>query len=115
MTAFLTLLTLGVIVWVLYPLVAPPRRERETVAEAPRELAARKQALYAALQELDYDRAMGKLSEADYQELRNRYRARAAAIVEQMERSPRARPRPGADAKELEDEIEREIRARRKH
>jgi len=82
--------------------------------EAADEAAARKQALDAALQELDYDLAMGKLSQADYEELRARYQARADALARPTK--GRTRPRQStAGAKELEDEIEREIRARRKH
>ena len=59
---------------------------------------ARKDAGAAAIKELEFDRAMGKLSEADWQEMSGRLRARAARLIRQLD--------AGANYRE---QIEREL------
>jgi hypothetical protein len=69
----LALLALGV---VLYPLFVPPRvRERRGAA---RPALARENAV-EALREIEFDRATGKLSDADYAALKRTYTERALA------------------------------------
>jgi hypothetical protein len=77
-----TLLAVGALAYVLYPLfvaaVAVPRRHLATLRERSRssELEA-----VAALREIEFDRATGKLSDSDYDELKTRYTARALAAM----------------------------------
>lgn len=79
--AVAALLVGGAVLWlVLAPLVRPeavlpPVVEPEDPLETPRG-----QSL-AALKELDFDRAMGKLSDADYASLRAAYTAEALAAL----------------------------------
>ncbi len=74
-----TVLALGALAFVLYPLFFP---ERVRVAR-PRKVSAavaqlgEKEIAVAALREIEFDRATGKLSEADYAQLKAEYTGRA--------------------------------------
>jgi hypothetical protein len=81
-------LAMGVL---LAPVIWPGAGARQggnPIAPPELEDTARGQALIA-LKEIDFDRATGKLSEADYEELKARYAARAMALLEAA---------PGSDA-----------------
>ena len=67
-----TLLALGALAFVLYPLFFGTPRELAAPVR-PRVADAEEDAAVAALRELEFDRATGKLSEADYAELKVRY------------------------------------------
>ncbi len=49
------------------------------------ELEARREALYAALKDLEFDHEMGKLSAEDYAALRERYTVQAVAVLQQLD------------------------------
>lgn len=90
MTALLGTIGLVVIavVAVGYPLVQETRRRTTTMAEGERqraELEARREALYAALKDLEFDHEMGKLSAEDYAALRERYTVQAVAVLQQLD------------------------------
>jgi hypothetical protein len=85
-----------VLAWVLEPLlrpatVRPPDDEPLDPEETPRGIA------LAALKEIEFDRATGKLSDADYEELKARYTVNALAVLR---------------AERNEDEVEEMIGAR---
>jgi hypothetical protein len=66
--------------WVLEPLLRPdaarpPADEPLDAEETPRGIA------LAALKEIEFDRATGKLSDADYEQLKARYTANALAVL----------------------------------
>ena len=97
-----TVLAVGALAFVLYPLFFPS----ETTA-APVETtasAAGGDSAIVALREIEFDRATGKLSESDYAELKATYSARALAEMRKTE------------AKEPEgvDPIEARVRAYRR-
>lgn len=69
------------------------------------ELTARKESLISAIKELEFDYEMGKLSEEDFRELNDRYRAEALEVMERLARR--------GDSK-TSIELEIEIRKRRK-
>lgn len=77
-----------VVAFVLYPVFArqseslavPSHRAREL-----RELRAKKERLYEAIKDLDFERAAGKLSEADHQNIRTDYLGQAAEVVSLIE------------------------------
>jgi rRNA maturation endonuclease Nob1 len=50
------------------------------------ELVARRDAIYAALKDAEFDREMGKLADEDYQIVRNRYMSEAAQVLRQLDR-----------------------------
>lgn len=94
-----TVLGVGAIAFVLYPLFFTVReRPVRPVAPAPKGGA---DSAIRALREIEFDRATGKLSDADYAELRKTYGARALAEMR------------GADAKSPADPIEARVRAYR--
>ena len=73
-----TVLAIGALAFVLYPLfveTAPaPVRVEDSAAQAAN---AAEQDAVVALREIEFDRATGKLSDSDYDELRVRYTERA--------------------------------------
>ena len=77
-----TLLAVGALAFVLYPLlrgsVAMPFR---AVATAMQSANAAEQEAVVALREIEFDRATGKLSDADYGELKTRYTEHALAAM----------------------------------
>lgn len=76
------------VVAVGYPLVQETRRRTTTMAEGERqraELEARREALYVALKDLEFDHEMGKLSADDYAALRERYTVQAVAVLQRLD------------------------------
>lgn len=96
-----TLLAVGALAFVLYPLFfdAPPARR----AAAPRRAWSDDTAV-AALREIEFDRATGKLSDADYAQLKEQYTRQALASM---------RHANAAGESTSDDEIEAAIRAYR--
>jgi hypothetical protein len=73
------------------------------------ELETEKRALLKALKEVEFDREMGKMSEADAGEITRVYRARAIDIIKELEGESEAGE---TDDAPLDQVIEREVRAR---
>lgn len=63
-----------------------------------------KESLYAALNDIEFDYGLGKLSREDYEELKRDYKAKAASVLKQIDEIGK-----GLHSRELEDEIEKEI------
>lgn len=76
-----TILAVGALAYVLYPIFfeAPPRSAAR-VSIAPRPVMTEDLAV-AALREIEFDRATGKLSDADYAQLKERYTREALATM----------------------------------
>ncbi len=73
-----TLLAIGALVFVLYPLFAGPSLIPFRAPQTAKQLSgAAEQEAVVALREIEFDRATGKLSDGDYDELRARYTERA--------------------------------------
>ena len=74
----------------LVPLTGVVSREsRLTLGERTRAVLEREKMLaLRAIKELEFDRAMGKVSDRDYQEMATRLRARAGRILRQLDESP---------------------------
>ncbi len=102
----IALLIVGTFAFVLRPLMAhdSPRfgRDKSPSASAG-ELIARRDALYAALKDAEFDRDTGKLTEEDYQAVRSRTMAEAAGVLRQLDHLT-----PEAEAA-LDAEIEAEV------
>lgn len=100
-----TLLAVGALAFVLYPLMTGPVPARRLpLAPAPSAKPAEHEAV-VALREIEFDRVTGKLSDADYEELKARYTARA---LQAMRAASSADAPAGAD-----DAIEAAVRAYR--
>lgn len=86
----------------LHPLVSGSADRTPMVGERTRAALEREKMLaLRALKELEFDRAMGKLSDADWREMSGRLRARAARLMRQLDAGAGYRA-----------EIERELAAR---
>ena len=101
-----TLLAVGALAYVLYPVFFGVARRAVTVSSnAPSE----RESAVVALREIEFDRATGKLSDADYAELKARYTKQAIAAMRES--------RAGADtatvAQPTDDEIEAAVHAYR--
>lgn len=76
-----TILAVGALAYVLFPLlVAPVPGLRHVRRYAPAEAAPEQDAV-VALREIEFDRVTGKLSDADYDELKTRYTERALSSL----------------------------------
>lgn len=84
---FLVLVILGLLAAIAYPLVRGSSGEEEEIPQDPylEELLSKKEATYSALKELEFDYGTGKLSEEDYAELRDEYKAKAVAILRDID------------------------------
>lgn len=70
---------------VLAPLVAQRRRRRVITAAGRAALLAEKALALRTIKELEFDRAMGKMSPADFEEMAGRLKARALRVMQQLE------------------------------
>ena len=103
-----TVLAVGALAFVLYPLFfSPPPTMR--VQRPPAARTSPREEAVAALREIEFDRETGKLSDADYAELKARYTKQA---IEAMRRDAHVASAPAARAGD-EDEIEAAVRAYR--
>lgn len=91
------LVVVGVMLFVGWPLYRP-RIDREAEADSLSPLERRKLEAYGAIREAEFDLRMGKLSEADFAALQERYRQQAleaiAAIEKARETAATVAPRP---------------------
>jgi len=80
------LLAIVTAVFVGYPLF---QKQKTKVSFAlnhrAQELEARKAEIYAAIRDIDFDYRMGKLSQEDYEALRNQYKTEAIGMMKQID------------------------------
>ncbi len=107
---FVALLSAGVFLFVVHPLRDALRFSEEEKAPVDRlaDLYARRDTLYQAIKDLEFDYQVGKVVEADYRHLRERLRQEAAAVLREID-ALQARQ---ADVRER---LEAEVRALREH
>ena len=101
---------LGVGYWVGYPLLKPRKFDSPADPSSAVSLGSLKierEEIYSAIKEMDLDHKMGKLSEEDYRDLRNKYRARAIGSLKRMDELEKK----GGPSEDIEDEIEKEVLA----
>ena len=72
-----TLLAVGALAFVLYPVFFPADQSASRAVIRPRE--SERDAAVSALREIEFDRVTGKLSDADYTDLKARYTEQALA------------------------------------
>jgi hypothetical protein len=100
-----TLLAVGALAFVLYPIFFGVSSS-PIVAPVPRQ--SEREAAVAALREIEFDRATGKLSDDDYSELKSRYTGDAVRAM-RRETLPAAPTTPPTD-----DELEAAVLAYRR-
>ena len=82
---FVALVLVGVLAYIAAPLFAVTRAVVAPAARVNESLLIERDAAYAALRDLDFDFQLGKLSERDYHALRERAKANAAQILQQLD------------------------------
>ena len=103
-----TLLAVGALAYVLYPLLVGPVPMRRVVAVSPaRSPKSVEHEAVLALREIEFDRVTGKLSDADYEELKARYTARALEAM----RATSVVERSAQSSADSSDAIEAAVRA----
>jgi hypothetical protein len=106
-----TLLAVGALAFVLYPIFfGVPRRVGAGPRPAPQ---TPRDTAITALREIEFDRATGKLSDADYGELKARYTREAIAAMRRDGAEQTPSLGTSAVALPVEDEIEAAVRAYR--
>jgi len=74
-----------------------------------KKLNSERELLYTALNDIEFDYGLGKLSREDYDELKRDYKAKAVSVLKEIDEISKE-----VHAKGLEDELEKEITAIRK-
>ena len=90
-----TILAVGALAYVLFPLLAGSVPVRTVRARGRRAQAAPENEAVVALREIEFDRVTGKLSDSDYADLKMRYTERA---LEAMRSTASATPEDAAEA-----------------
>lgn len=115
MIAAFILISVGVLLFIFTPLFSTndtltQTTQRETRRRQMREESER---VYEAIRELDFDHRMGKIEEADYNDMRTRYQAQAVELMKALDKTNgRAdRPHDAPIAQEVDKTIEEEIAA----
>jgi hypothetical protein len=87
-------LVIGACYWIIHPLL---REEdlQDNITPQPEDvlekLKNKKDGVYATIKELEFDLSMGKLSEEDFNILKQQYLQEAAGYMEEMDKPPVAR------------------------
>lgn len=103
-TILIALIVIMVVVIVAYPFFKPPVFLPAPSHPVLEELVSQRDAMYAAIKDLENEFATGKLSEADYRSLRAKYEAKAVTILQELDRVVATLPHAATD-----DVIEREV------
>jgi len=107
-----------VVAYIAQPLVIKTH-VKTAAQESPRDkLLAERDTLYTTIRDLDFDFQTGKLLEADYRVMRDKYTARGVEILKGLDALGVDHPPPTADRSRRQaiaiDEIEAAVSARRK-
>ena len=97
-----TVLAVGALAFVLYPVFFTPTQPVRPAAIVPQQ--SERDAAVAALREIEFDRATGKLSDVDYADLKTRYTEQAIVAM-------RVESNAAAASAPTDDEVEAVIRA----
>ncbi len=83
--AILAVAAISLAVRPLFQLEQAPARATAAIDPNVENLLSAREATYAAIKDLETDHAMGKLSDADYQNLRAKYEGKALTILQQLD------------------------------
>ncbi len=81
----IAILLIVVVGFVAYPLFTAQRGNKIETPNALDTLIAQRDSAYDAIRDLDFDFQMGKLSQSDYAAMREKYKARAALALQQID------------------------------
>ncbi len=83
--AILALVAISIAMRPLFDLDSRPQRAATTIDPNLENLLSAREATYSAIKDLETDHAMGKLSDADYTNLRGKYEGKALGILQQLD------------------------------
>ncbi|GAV23629.1 hypothetical protein [Carboxydothermus pertinax] len=100
---------------VAYPFFLKTETEKTGTHSLKEKLLRDKEAVFKALSEIEFDFHMGKISEKDYEELKNRYMKEASLVMNAFneligEKKDRKSERVSSIERDIEKEIEEELR-----
>jgi rRNA maturation endonuclease Nob1 len=79
-------MALGLVLAIGYPFfISHPQPRNRAASAHNQQLLERKDHLYAAIKELEFDQDLGKISAGDYQSLRRQLEAEALSIIQQLD------------------------------
>ena len=81
----IALMVVGVIAFIAYPLFSNIHGNISETPDALEVLISQRDSAYDAIRDLDFDFQLGKLSQADYAPLREKYKLRAAETLKQID------------------------------
>jgi cytochrome c-type biogenesis protein CcmH/NrfG len=87
------ILSIAVSLFVVYPIVQTKRGVgfKDSSNHRARDLEDRKEAIYAAIKDIEFDYQMGKLSEEDFKELRQQYKDEAVGLLQKIDQIQKTR------------------------
>ena len=109
-----TLLAVGALAFVLYPVFFASEHPLSQAVVVPRE--SERDAAVSALREIEFDRVTGKLSDADYADLKARYTQQAVLAMRRQDATRATAAGRRLNDQNIEiDEIDVAVRAYREH
>ncbi|MBI5815658.1 MAG: zinc ribbon domain-containing protein [Nitrospinae bacterium] len=81
------LILAAALAFIAYPLLKPEAAEPGGGALSENELSAllfKKEAAYAAIKDLEFDRSTGKIDDADYEQMKAQFEAEAIAVLKEL-------------------------------
>lgn len=100
----------AIVAWPYFSVTSEPGSESGRSNPVVENLVSQRDATYAAIKELEFDHAMGKLSDVDYRGMRAKYETKAVAILQELDglkKAPPRRARSGDSAETIEQEVQR--------
>ncbi len=92
------LLTAVISTYVIMPLIQARSRKvdlgRESSNHRAIDLIERKESIYSAIKEIEFDHEMGKISEDDFKELRQQYKQEAVDLLKKIDTFQKRKTRP---------------------
>jgi hypothetical protein len=107
-----SLIFILVLIFIAEPLIRG--KQKISASREPSQLLEEKGRIYSLLMELDEDFQSGKLSEEDYNRLRNQYLEQAISIVKKIEEAPKARREEISSVEKKMDQLIKKEKKRRK-
>ena len=114
LSAVMIVLIVGAGYWIVSPLlraVRPDDASDSNRDEELQQLEIRKEGTLATIKELEFDLNMGKISDEDYEELKEQYTNDAVGYIKEIDDLKAGTQKP---AKNNDKELEQEIRSHRK-
>lgn len=106
---FSLLLLVGLVFYVGYPLVGAAGTPFSLREGEHQRLVERREQLLAAIKEVEFDQAMGKLPDGEYQQLRQQFEAEAMGVLHQLDQFKDT----AGQGRGLMDRVEKDILALR--